>query len=248
MAKDDWAYVTSTADIYLNPKRTASVGEWEYVISHCLLHLGFGHIDQNREDDPYWNAACDFVVDKFLKDSHIGSPPPEFQVAAPCSVKDEDQVYQWLKENPEAMGNRLFSTMTRGRPDMLWDGDLRTDFTVVLARSLQDSMKDALRVSTGLPPQKRIQTRTDNVFEARDWFISSYPLLGALAASFRIVDDADIVQRMGISVAAISPQLQEIYINPYCRYKKGEWRFILAHEYLHAALRHDVRSGMLYCK
>ena len=39
MAKDDWAYVTSTADIYLNPKRTASVGEWEYVISHCLLHL-----------------------------------------------------------------------------------------------------------------------------------------------------------------------------------------------------------------
>jgi len=241
MAKEDWAYVTSTADIYLNPKRTASVGEWEYVISHCLLHLGFGHIDQNREDDPYWNAACDFVVDKFLKDSHIGSPPPEFQVAAPCSVKDEDQVYQWLKENPEAMGNRLFSTMTRGRPDMLWDGDLRTDFTVVLARSLQDSMKDALRVSTGLPPQKRIQTRTDNVFEARDWFISSYPLLGALAASFRIVDDADIVQRMGISVAAISPQLQEIYINPYCRYKMGEWRFILAHEYLHAALRHDVR-------
>ena len=241
MAKEDWAYVTSTGGIYLNPKKHASVGEWEYVISHCLLHLGFGHITQEREDDLIWNYACDYVTDKFLKDSHIGSPPPEFQVAAPCPVKDEEQVYIWLKEHPEAVNHRAFSTMTHGRCDMRWEGKTRIDYTVIFASSLQESMKDALRVSTGLPPQKRISYRTDSVYEARDWFISSYPLLGALAASFAIVDDADVVQQMGISVAAISPQLKEIYINPYCRYKKGEWRFIMAHEYLHAALRHDTR-------
>ena len=118
MAKEDWAYVTSDADIYLNPKKTASVGEWEYVISHCLLHLGFDHILQDRVDDPIWNTACDYVVDKFLKDSHIGSPPPEFQVIAPCAVKDEEQVYSWLKEHPEAVNRHAFSTMTRGRSDM----------------------------------------------------------------------------------------------------------------------------------
>lgn len=34
MAKADWAYVTNDGDIYLNPHRKASVGEWEYIISH----------------------------------------------------------------------------------------------------------------------------------------------------------------------------------------------------------------------
>ena len=243
MAKDDWAYVTNTLCIYLNPQRKASVGEWEYVISHCMLHVGFGHITPDRDNDSYWNAACDYVVDKFLRDSHIGTPPIEFQVPYPCVVKDEEQVYEWLKEHPDAMGKRLFSTMTHNRPDMRWDRDNRYDYTAVFARSLQESMKDALRVATGLPSQKGIHMRTDNIFAARDWFISSYPLLGALAASFRIIDDADAVQRMGISVAAISPQMQEIYVNPYCRYKTSEWRFILAHEFLHAALRHDVRCN-----
>ena len=241
MAKDDWAYVTSTAGVYLNPRRTASVGEWEYIISHCLLHLGFGHISQERQNDIVWNQACDYIVDKFLKDSHIGSPPPEFQAEYPCVIKDEEQVYAWLKEHPEIPAKQTFSTMTHGRLGMRWERDSRIDFTVVFARSLQESMKDALRVSTGLPPQRQKKTQADSVHEARDWFISSYPLLGALAASFRIVDDWETVHRMGISVAAISPQLQEIYINPYCKYNTAEWRFILAHEYLHAALRHDVR-------
>ena len=239
MAKDDWAYVTSTAGVYLNPRRTASVGEWEYIISHCLLHLGFGHISQERQNDIVWNQACDYIVDKFLKDSHIGSPPPEFQAEYPCVIKDEEQVYAWLKEHPEIPAKQTFSTMTHGRLGMRWERDSRIDFTVVFARSLQESMKDALRVSTGLPPQRQNKTQADSVHEARDWFISSYPLLGALAASFRIVDDWETVHRMGISVAAICPQLQEIYINPYCKYNTAEWRFILAHEYLHAALRHD---------
>ena len=39
MARGDWAYVTSQGEIYLNPRREASVSEWEYVLAHCMLHL-----------------------------------------------------------------------------------------------------------------------------------------------------------------------------------------------------------------
>lgn len=52
MAKADWAYSTNDGDIYLNPHRKASVGEWEYIISHCLLHLGFGHFQKERMKEP----------------------------------------------------------------------------------------------------------------------------------------------------------------------------------------------------
>ena len=240
MSREDWAYVTSTAGIYLNPRRTASVGEWEYVISHCLLHLGFGHITQECKDDPLWNEACDYVVAKFLKDSHIGLPPPEFQTEFSCPVKDEIQVYQWLKEHPESAMKHTFSTMTRNRADMRWERNPGIDFTAVFGRSLQASMKDALRVSAGLPSQRMSCIYTDSVSEARDWFISSYPLLGALAASFQIIDDRDTVKRMGVQVAAISPQLQEIYINPRCNYTQMEWRFILLKRICPISL---VRSG-----
>lgn len=33
-----------------------------------------------------------------------------------------------------------------------------------------------------------------------------------------------------------------IYANPTCGYTQEEWKFVLAHEYLHAGLEHDKRS------
>ena len=99
IAKNDWAYVSNDGHIYLNPHREATVSEWEYIISHCLLHLGFGHFQKDRLQDPAWVSACDLVVAKFLKDSHIGTPPPEYQRELPFPVKDEEQTWQRLAES-----------------------------------------------------------------------------------------------------------------------------------------------------
>lgn len=128
MAKADWAYVTNDGDIYLNPHRKASVGEWEYIISHCLLHLGFGHFQKERMKDTRWNMACDLVIARFLKDSHIGTPPPEFQQELPFPVKEEEQAFQQLQTASVSGG--IFSTMTGGRPDMVWNrDDIKTDYS-----------------------------------------------------------------------------------------------------------------------
>jgi predicted metal-dependent peptidase len=47
---------------------------------------------------------------------------------------------------------------------------------------------------------------------------------------------------MEITVAAVSPALSEIYINPAYPLDAEEIRFVMAHEFLHAALRHDTRK------
>ncbi|MGW4108824.1 vWA domain-containing protein, partial [Streptomyces sp. NPDC004976] len=47
----------------------------------------------------------------------------------------------------------------------------------------------------------------------------------------------------GISVAAVDAAAGEIYVNPLRRLDDEEWRFVLAHEMLHAALRHGDRRG-----
>ena len=237
IGRTDWAYVTSKGDIYLNPRMNGTPKEWEYVIAHCMLHLGFGHI--HRDADPFWNTACDWVVTKFLKDSHIGTPPMEFQQEFPFSVKNEEQVYQQLQDRPDK-AMPLFS-LTNGRPDMVWDGEAKEDYTEALAWSLQSSIQNALGKASSGENYSSNRISQTKYGRAKEWFISSYPLLGAIAASFRIVDDRDAVWRMHVPIAAVSPALQEIYINPRARLSLEEWKFVLAHEFLHAALRHDLR-------
>ena len=48
---------------------------------------------------------------------------------------------------------------------------------------------------------------------------------------------------MDIPIAAISVHMREIYVNPASHLTEQEWRFVLAHEYLHAALCHEERLG-----
>ena len=73
------------------------------------------------------------------------------------------------------------------------------------------------------------------------WFIDHYPLLGGLAAHFKIVEDYQYCVKNEISVAAVSVYDEEIYINSAVRYTEQQWRFVLAHEYLHAGLGHQER-------
>ena len=81
MAREDWAWVDANGTIYANSHRRAAPQEWAYVLAHCLLHLALGHIREDRDGDPLWNAACDCVTARYLADLHIGSaqgscPPP----------------------------------------------------------------------------------------------------------------------------------------------------------------------------
>jgi len=79
--------------------------------------------------------------------------------------------------------------------------------------------------------------------QALGWFMSSYPLLGALAAAFNLVEDAEVCELYGIRIAAISATAAELYVNPRYVAEDSEYRFIIAHELLHAGLRHDSRGA-----
>ena len=110
MARGDWAYVTSQGAICLNPRREASVPEWEYVLAHCMLHLGLGHLREDRLGDPLWGTACDLAVTRFLQDCRIGTPPVEFTGELPLSAKGEEQLWEQLRAMPAgkraALGRR----------------------------------------------------------------------------------------------------------------------------------------------
>lgn len=248
MAREDWARVTSDGGIYANSHRRATPQEWAYVIGHCLLHLALGHIREDRDGDPIWNAACDCVVTRYLADLHIGTPPEALSGVLPPNTREEETLYQWLKEHSDSAYFH-FSTMSSGRADMSWE-QIRSrwryrsvDWKQLFAESLRDALRSAVDYAGGVDTQPGAYQRMSAIQRAQEWFLSSYPLLGGVASGFRLVDDPLVVQRMHIPVAAISIHMREIYVSAGANLTEQEWRFVLAHEYLHAALCHEARLG-----
>lgn len=240
---DGWAYVCKDGVIFVHPKRRGTPEEWLYVLAHCFLHLGLGHFNR-EENDAYWNAACDCVISKFLADFKLGKPPDTVPFPLPDRAREEKKLYAYLKGTgaKEYFGYGMMGE----RLDMEWScsswyREKNVDWQALFAQGLQNAIASAVDVAAG---KKETIYGENNKTEARlvmDWFVSSYPLLGAIAAGYQLIEDPVVCQRLEISIAAIHPQLQEIYINPAAHLTTDELRFVMAHEFLHAALCHEGR-------
>ena len=245
--EDGLAVVDRKGGIYCNPRRRAEPEQWAHAIAHCLLHLGMKHF--KVKDRPIeWNIACDCVVEKFLFDLKFGVVANAHPL--PAGINGEDNLYRRLCAMQDRSVYVGFGTAGPKASDMIITGDTgpyyRTPpqwdqiFAVGLAAAVRRSVTIAAGYDeTAEAVEKATQTRA---YAAKQWFISSYPLLGAIAAQFKLIEDPLVCQRMSITVAAISPALSKIYVNPAFPLDADELRFVLAHEFLHAALRHDSRQ------
>jgi predicted metal-dependent peptidase len=264
-----WAVVNSLGHVHLNSRRRGEPEEWAWVVAHCLLHLGFGHLAQQRlagwraatgmpsgaHFDAAWNLAACVTVNRFLSHLKVGRPP-----AGLGGPTDYDHLAGGTDgEGPFAERLRSLETPpylggagTAGpRGDLCWAGAPSkmtwpqvVNWPDLLAAGLESAVGAAVDIAGGVAESldggsgRKTQWR-----QALGWFISSYPLLGALAAAFKLVEDAEVCRTHGIWVAAISPAAAELYVNPLCGLDDGERQFVIAHELLHAGLRHDTRGG-----
>lgn len=242
--------VTSSATLHAHPDRIADPADWAWALAHAILHLGFGHVpaakgEREQPDRCELVARC-VVVNRFLLGFPVGKAPEHLPAAYPDG--DEEQLAaRWRRDGVPAVYER--SGTAGDAPDLRlveWHGwygqppDHQLAFATALTRTVSAAMdmaggrRDSL---TGEPAALRPWQR------ALSWFVSSYPLLAGIAAGITLVADAELARAHGISVAAVNAEAGEIYINPLRTLEDEEWRFVLAHEMLHAALRHGDRCG-----
>ncbi|MFG2876563.1 hypothetical protein ACGFYU_16490 [Streptomyces sp. NPDC048337] len=246
------AAVDSNGHVHAHPTRRAEPAEWAWALAHCLLHLGFGHVpaaeDKSRaQPDPYDLAARCVVVNRFLLTFPAGRAPEHLPTDYPGG--DEEQLAARWRRDGIPPGLDLCGTAGR-EPDqwlLHWHKssihrapDWETAFAHALTRSVSAAMDVAGGRRDRITGERVAQRPWDR---ALSWFVSSYPLLGGLAAGLTVVADAELARAQAISIAAVSATAGEIYINPLRTFDDEEWRFILAHEMLHAALRHGERRG-----
>ncbi|MGW1183665.1 vWA domain-containing protein [Streptomyces drozdowiczii] len=246
------AAVTSNGTIHVHPTRRADPAEWAWVLAHCLLHLGFGHVPASADEprvqpDRFDLAARCTVVNRFLLTHPIGTPP----AALPESFPGGDEELLAVRWRRDGIPVALEHCGTAGEhPDQVlttwnaWNNAAVPDWETAFAHALTRSVSAAMDVAGGRRDRATGELAPQRPWDrALNWFVSSYPLLGGLAAGLKIVADAEVARTHGIAIAAVSAVAGEIYINPLRGFTDEEWRFVLAHEMLHAALRHGERRG-----
>jgi predicted metal-dependent peptidase len=249
--KDGWAAVDADGHIDVQSTRRQSPEEWAYVIASALLHLGFGHFSTDRPYGPVlWNAACSATVARFLRDMKFGKPPfPERGrlLIAELPMRDERAWFAWFEREglPDAFADISIAGPARHPLRMTATSPEKIDWPRLLADGVRESARRAVEVASGsrdrLSGERRTSSRLRRV---REWMMSSYPLLGSLAAHFDLIEDAEVCRRMDISIAAVSETTEEIYVNPAAGLTEPELIFVYAHELLHVGLRHhDRREG-----
>ncbi|MFJ9043619.1 hypothetical protein [Streptomyces sp. NPDC102347] len=248
--RDGLVRVDSDAVLHVHPDRQADPETWAWALAHAVLHLGFGHVPAaegpRTQPDRCELAARCVVVNRFLLGFPVGKAPEDLPAAYPDG--DEERLAAaWRRSGIPAVYERCG---TAGDDADLhlerWQGwygqppDHQLAFATALTRTVSAAMdmaggrRDSL---DGTPAPRRPWQK------ALSWFVSSYPLLGGVASGMTLVADAELARAHGISVAAVNAEAGEIYVNPLRRMEDEEWRFVLAHEMLHAALRHGDRCG-----
>jgi predicted metal-dependent peptidase len=245
---DGWALVTSEGTVFLHPKRRAEPRQWLFVFAQAALHLAFDHF-RHTPRPRLWNAACDCVAVRFLLDLKLGTP-----IAPP----PQDDLYAWDV-------HRWFAHfMEHGAPPWALElslagskhesmrvveasrygryGGSRPEWRRLFAQGVQSAVDNALERASGMQSTDKASVRTP-AQRARAWFIDHYPLLGALAAGFELVENINACQALDIAIAAVGEHERRIYVNPGAGLNEQETRFVVAHELLHAGLRHASRCG-----
>lgn len=243
-----WAIVNNNGDIFIHPKVRAKPGEWLYILAHCLLHLGFDHF-QEHDNFPLWNLACDCFVARFLDNLKLGTPPSEMTGDIQFSSASENALYKEFKLKGVPLDIKSFSVAGVGKTDMIIE-PIRTDYhgnkidwQKLFSKGLAIAVSDVVKKSANLYfDSNGDEKELSRAQKARRWFVSSYPLLGALASNFKIIEDHILCARLKISIAAVNPELKEIYINPAAGLDEEQCRFVMAHELLHVGLNHHSRN------
>ncbi len=239
-------------DIEVNPWKRAAPEEWAHVLGQAKLHYFFCHADPGRTGDE-WRVACEVVAADFLRALGLGRRPDDLTPAElPSLGRDVEAVAAALREGGSSALKLYagFGLAGTGAPTFTFVGGLppisakvRRDRQETLAAAIRAGVLDAINAAGEAARGPASPRRSPNSLaeRARSWFIASYPLLGALAAAFDIVQDSAVCEREDIAIAAVDTELRCVYINPKFAWTYPAMQFVMAHELLHVGLRHEAR-------
>lgn len=231
--------------------------EWLGVFALAVLVLAVGGPRRLPVPSPLSDLAAQLAALHWWQQLKVGKLPEHFEL--PIEVvhwgrHPLEQIAARLQEEPpEGILDGVWTLTRSNEPLMLpgpratrgWGSTLQAiDHEQVFAQALVDNAKRALQLHGEASLRGRHGSDPNSTAaRAKRWLISHYPLLGSLLTQFELVEDADVCERLDISIAAIQVATGEIYINPRRQLGLEQAKFVVAHEVLHAGLNHASRRN-----
>lgn len=250
LRRDGLVAVDAQGGLVYNGRSSAEPSRWMWAVAHVLTHLGLGHADAAHTDgrggyEPEWQAACCLVVDRFLDTLGIpGTPPlpPGF---------DGDAEALASRFAASGIPSVAAAAGAAGTGADLWvdlfgsRGARRTPKLSPWGQTFAKGLEalagpDTLVSQLALPGGGEAPTPW---LEVVDDLAASSPIFGSLADGLAIIEDADVCRAGQIEVAGVCPGSGHVYLNPHALLSGDERRFVVAHQLLHAGLRHDIGVG-----
>ena len=242
-----WLAISNRGYLWLNAKRHATPEQWARMIAQALVALGFGYIVPRAQKET-WELAVLVEFMRFCEALKIGPLPDELQ-SFPFpegGLTDAEGVFRQLNDEGVSRELSQWRAIYGGGDDyFIYESEPShprgVTWQELLADGLSNSVSDALDKVGSYQQQRSGTKRITLAQKARRQIMTLYPLLGALAASFDIEEDAQLCSQYDIAVAAIDVGVGKIWINPTARLNAAEMLFVFAHELLHAGLNHASR-------
>lgn len=239
-----WLFI-GPGTIFLHPKRRAKPEEWARLIAIGLVSIGFAEIREN-EQQALWNVCNFLLANRFCEDLKIGVLPEEFLYQPPHIPNGGiDYLFYQLSHDQQTQNYLLnwYNNICGGVElyGLFHATYKQSEWKRLLAMGIALGVDNALAKVVGHIDEKGETIPLTRGNKVKQQIISYYPLLGALAAGFELVEDLQLCQLHDISVAAIDVSAKKIWINPLQRLTEQELLFVFAHELLHAGLNHISR-------
>jgi predicted metal-dependent peptidase len=147
--------------IWMNPSAGLSADEYLFVFAHELLHAGLNHASRRRGRDALlWNIACDFIINGWLIEMSIGTPPSIGLLHDPAFAgQSAEEVYDSLAQDIRR-ARKLSTLRGPGAPDLIGEeeGTLFTDAEAYCRRALAQGLdRYTSNTSRGLLPAGLIE-------------------------------------------------------------------------------------------
>lgn len=172
--------------IWMNPAAGLSEDECLFVFAHELLHAGLNHASRRCGRDPLlWNIACDFVINGWLVEMALGTPPNMGLLHdAAFTGHSAEEVYDTLAQDMRR-ARKLATLRGAGAQDLMGEDDskLFTDAESYCRRALAQGMDRYSHCNTrgvlpaGLVEEIRSLSQPPIPWDVRlaEWFDERFP-------------------------------------------------------------------------
>jgi predicted metal-dependent peptidase len=239
--------------IYARPAGDVNSETWQYGIAMCLLHLLLGHSTLRGNWTLFRHAAAHIDAHRFLVSLKLVPIGEHAETFAEVPNKSVAELEEWLAINISTTKIRAwlpypdqsFFVPPGSSMDAATKWVKPPDFTKAFAEGIRRALEFALDVAAGrrdsLTSDAPAASATAGQ-RARAWLLAHYPLLSGIAAYFTLIESVDECRAEQVHVGMINVLSRKVYLNPLAGLQEDEWRWVLAHEYLHAGLNHAARQ------